>query len=93
MHQARNYPPGEGVELLGNVYEVTLSERARPFLVLHRRDFDPAKEPWMANQIYQPPMAFDVVGQTNNPEIEERRLAALKYAGHCFDQVMYPQAP
>jgi hypothetical protein len=86
MARVRYAPDEEGVEVQGTVHEVTLIEQARPFVVLHRRDFDPAKEPWLANQTFQPPMAFDVVGKND----EGYRRETLRYAYDCFNRVMYP---
>jgi hypothetical protein len=85
MTRARQYPPGGGVELQGTVDEVTLIEDARPFVVLHRRDFDPAREPWLANQPIQPPMAFDVPSGNDTGN----RRETVRYAIYCFNPLVY----
>jgi hypothetical protein len=57
--------------------------------VLSRRDFDPATEPWLANQPVQPPVAFEVIGLNT----ASYRGETIRYALDCFNRVVYPQTP
>jgi hypothetical protein len=79
MTESRPYPPGDGVEVHGTIYEATLVDRARPFAILRNRTPDSTDEA---------PVSFEAI--INNDPYHQ---TTMKYGVVCFHQAVYPQMP
>ncbi len=83
MTEGRIYPPEGGVAVYGTIHQVTLIEDGLAFATIRRRVFDPAQEPWLANDPEQPPMTLDPLIEVDEMGMRE----TLRYAVNCFGKV------